>query len=199
MKIGGKLDTKTISLVVAFAGLAIVMNPAISGLGFPFPPVPGLIFNFWELVVVIAFLLTGFKGGLAVAFLNAVFLLAVYPGPSRAIYPLTNTIAVSSMMVGMYSANKIMTRKANGENKASTYKTVSYYTIFAMLLRIAVMAPIMYLLLFLVGMSTLAVVATILPLQAVYNIIMALYIVPFGYFLANTVNRNFKFTSELVE
>jgi riboflavin transporter FmnP len=199
MKIGGKLDTKTTSLVVAFAGLAIVMNPAISGLGFPFPPVPGLIFNFWELVVVIAFLLTGFKGGLAVASLNAVFLLAVYPGPSRAIYPLTNTIAVSSMMVGMYSANKIMTRKANEEGKASTYKTASYYTIFAMLLRIAVMAPIMYLLLFLAGMSTIAVVATILPLQAVYNIIMALYIVPFGYFLAKTVNRNFKFTSKLVE
>jgi hypothetical protein len=68
-----------------------------------------------------------------------------------------------------------------------------------MLLRIAVMAPIMYLLLFLAGMSTIAVVATILPLQAVYNIIMALYIVPFGYFLAKTVNRNFKFTSKLVE
>jgi hypothetical protein len=193
------LDTKTISLVVAFAGIAVVMNPAISGLGFPFPPIPGLIFNFWELVIVIAFLLTSFKGGLAVASLNAVFLLAVYPGPSRAIYPLTNTVAVSSMMVGMYSANKIMTRKANGENKSSTYKTVSYYTIFSMLLRIAVMAPIMYLLLSLVGMSTIAVVATILPLQAVYNIIMALYIVPIGYFLAKTVNRNFKFTSELVE
>jgi riboflavin transporter FmnP len=189
------MNTKAIAITIAFATLAIVSNPVISGAGIPFPPIPGLIFNLWEIIIIIAFLLTGFKGGLTVAFLNAVFLLAVYPGPSRAIYPLTNTVAVSSMMVGIHLANKLTTRKNNEEKRKSAGKTLTYYTAFSMLLRVLVMAPIMYALQRLVGMPEMAIVTVILPMQAVFNIIIALYTIPIGYFVAKVVNKNLRFNS----
>jgi riboflavin transporter FmnP len=191
------MDTKAISLTIALAALALALNPAISGLGLPFPPLPGLIFNLWETVIIIAFFLTGFKGGLAVALLNTVFLLVVYPGPSRALYPLTNTVAVSAMMVGIYLANKIATRKLSEEKKPSPGKTPVYYTASAMVLRIIVMAPLMLALLYLTGVQDLA--AAVLPVQAVYNIIQTLFTIPIGYFVASIVNKNFKFSSALIE
>ncbi len=125
-------------------------------------------------MVVTAFLLVGFEGGLTVAILNAIFLLAVYPGPSRALYPLTNTVAISAMMVGIYLANRILTHKITTQKTPSSAKTVGYYTAFSMVLRIVVMAPIMYVLMLLAGVSALAAVGTVLSMQAIYNIIMAL-------------------------
>jgi riboflavin transporter FmnP len=192
------MNTKAIAIVIAFAALALVLNPAVSGVGIPFPPIQGLIFNLWEIIIITAFLLTGFKGGLSVALLNAVFLFAIYPGPSRAIYPLTNTVAVSSMMVGIYFANKFITRKSTGEKLPSSGKTVTYYTSFSMLLRIVVMAPIMYGLQRLVGMPETVIFTVILPLQALFNIVIALYTISIGYFIAKIVNKNLKFDSTFV-
>jgi riboflavin transporter FmnP len=190
------MNAKTVALIVALAALAIAANPAVSGIGLPFPPIPGLIFNLWETAIIIAFFLTGFGGGLAVAIINAIFLLAVFPGPSRALYPLTNTIAVSSMIIGIYSAHRIMTRRLSQRERPSQRKTLFYYTASAMLLRISVMAPIMYALLWVTGVQSAA--AAVLALQAVYNLIQTLYTIPIGYFVARLVNKNFKLSSYLV-
>jgi riboflavin transporter FmnP len=197
IQIDCQMNAKTIALIVALAALTIAANPAISGIGLPFPPIPGLIFNLWEIIIIIAFFLTGFRGGLAVAIINAIFLLTVFPGPSRALYPLTNTIAVLSMMIGIYSVYRIMTHRLNQGEKPSPGKTLFYYTASAMLLRIAVMAPIMYALLCITGVQSAA--AAVLTLQAVYNIIQVLYTIPIAYFVARLVNKNFKLSSYLIE
>jgi hypothetical protein len=55
------MNTRAIAMTIAFAAIAIVLNPAISGVGIPFPPIPRLIYNLWEMVIVAAFLLMGFK------------------------------------------------------------------------------------------------------------------------------------------
>ena len=75
------MNTRAIAMTIALTGIAIVLNPAISGVGLPFPPIPRLIYNLWEIVIIAAFLLMGFKSGISVALLNSVFLFAVYPGP----------------------------------------------------------------------------------------------------------------------
>jgi len=190
------MNAKTVTLIVALAALAIAANPVVSGIGLPFPPLPGLIFNLWETVIIVAFFLTGFGGGFAVAIINAVFLLAVFPGPSQALYPLTNTIAVSSMMIGVYLAYRILTRGHNQGERPSQNKTLIYYTLSAMVLRIIVMAPIMYALLWVTGVQSAA--AVVLPLQAIYNVIQTSYTIPLGYFVARLVNRNFKLGSYLI-
>ena len=189
------MNTKAVALAIAFAALAIALNPAISGIGLPFPPTPGLIFNLWEIVIITAFFLTGLKGGISVALLNALFLLAVYPGQSRPLYPLTNTLAVSTMMVGTYLANILLVRRSI---RPSSGRIVVYYTAFSMLFRILIMAPGMYGLQRLIGTPATIIVNVILPFQAVYNIVMALYTIPIAYFVAKAVNKNLKFNSPLI-
>ena len=71
-------------------------------------------------------------------------------------------------------------------------------TVLAMLLRVVVMAPIMYAILhynivFVPADVTESVIITlVLPLQAVYNVTIALYTIPLGYLTAKVVNRNLK-------
>jgi riboflavin transporter FmnP len=100
-------NARSIALVTTLAGVAVVLNPAISGLGVPYPPFPSLIFNVWEIPVMVVFLLYGFKLGMGVASVNALFLFTVWPGPSRPFYALGTVVSAFSMMLGIYLMYKI--------------------------------------------------------------------------------------------
>jgi riboflavin transporter FmnP len=186
------VNTKEIALTIAFAALAIVLNPAISGIGVPFF---SQIYNVWEIAIMVAFLLMGFKSGISVVLLNAAFLFSVYPGPSRALFPLMNTMAVSSMMVGIYFANQL-TRKNSQDQNPSGARKITLYTAFAIVFRLIVMLPIMYMLLhFHIGVtppSESAIFMIALPLQTFFNVTITLYTVPTGYFIAKVVGKNLK-------
>jgi riboflavin transporter FmnP len=188
------VNTKEITLIIAFAALAIVLNPAISGIGVPFL-FTGQIYNVWEIVIIVAFLLMGFRSGISVALLNAAFLLSVYPGPSRVLFPLVNTIAVSSMMVGIYFANQIGRKKSQGQSLSGARK-ITLHTAFAIILRLIVILPIVYTLLhYNIGAtppSESAIFVIALPLQTFYNVTITLYTIPAGYFIARTVGKNLK-------
>ena len=186
------MNTKEIALIIVFASLAIVLNPAISGIGFPFL-FTGFIYNVWEIVIMVAFLLMGFKGGISVAVLNAAFLLLVYPGPSRALFPLTNTLPVFGMMVGIYFASKL-TRKNSQEHSPSKAREITLYTALAIVFRLIVALPMVYTLLhFHIGAtppSESAIFMIALPLQTFYNVTITLYTVPIAYFIAKIVSKN---------
>lgn len=188
----GRLNTRTIALIIVFAALAIVLNPAISGIGVPFF---SQIYNVWEIAIMVAFLLMGFKSGISVALLNAAFLFSVYPGPARALFPLMNTIAVSSMMVGIYFANQL-TRKNSQDQTPSGARKITFYTAFGIVFRLIAMLPVMYTLLhFHIGVtppSESAIFMIALPLQTFYNVTITLYTIPVGYFIAKTASKNLK-------
>jgi riboflavin transporter FmnP len=193
------VNTKEIALIIAFAALAIVLNPAISGIGVPFL-FTGQIYNVWEIVIMVAFLLVGFKSGISVALLNAAFLFSVYPGPSRALFPLVNTLAVSSIMVGIYFANQLTRRNSQDQNPPKARK-ITLYTALAITFRLIVMLPIVYTLLhYHIGAtppSESAIFMIALPLQTFYNITITLYTIPVGYFIAKTVGKNLKLGSKV--
>jgi riboflavin transporter FmnP len=196
------MNTRAITMTIAFAVLTIVLNPAISGVAVPFPLIPTLLYNIWEIVIIVAFLLMGFKSGISVALLNSAFLFAVYPGPAHSIYALGNSVAVSAMMVGVYLASKF-TRRGSQAEVASGVKTVTLSTVFAMLLRVVVMAPIMYAILHYnivfvpAGVTESVIITVVLPLQAVYNVTIALYTIPLGYLIAKVVGRNLKVATKI--
>ena len=194
------MDTRAIAMTIAFAAITIVLNPAISGVGVPFPPLPSLIYNIWEIAIIAAFLLMGFKSGISIAVLNSLFLFAVYPGPSNSIFAVGNSVAASSMMVGIYIANRF-TRKNRPKEKPFGARKIALSIILAMLLRIVVMAPIMFAIL---HFGILApkipdslIVTIVLPIQAVFNITIALYTIPSGFLLAKVVSRNLKVGNEI--
>ena len=194
------MNTRAIAMAIVFAAITIVLNPAISGVGVPFPPLPSLIYNIWEIAIIAAFLLMGFKSGISIAILNSVFLFAVYPGPSNSIFAIGNTVAASSMMVGIYIADRV-TRKNSQEEKTFGIRKIALSTILAMLLRVVVMAPIMFAILhygiLAPKISDSIIITIVLPIQAVFNITIALYTIPVGFFVAKVVSRNLKVGNEV--
>jgi riboflavin transporter FmnP len=194
------MNTRAIAMTIVFAAITIVLNPAISGVGVPFPPLPSLIYNIWEIAIIAAFLLMGFKSGISIAILNSVFLFAVYPGPSNSIFAIGNTVAASSMMVGIYIADRV-TRKNSQEEKTFRIRKIALSTILAMLLRVVVMAPIMFAILhygiLAPKISDSIIITLVLPIQAVFNITIALYTIPVGFFVAKVVSRNLKVGNEI--
>ena len=188
------VNAKSIALVVAFAGLAIVLNPAVSGMGIPYPPFPSLIFNVWEIPVIAVFLLFGFKFGTAVAAINSLFLFSVWPGPSRPFYALGTVFSALSMMLGIYVMFKVIGHRIPAETLANRTKIVASATVFASLLRIVILATYMYGLLKspVYNLPDTAIFAVVLPWQAVYNIAQPIITVPLAFIVARGVNKNVK-------
>ncbi len=189
---GVGVNAKEIALIVTFAGIAIVLNPAISGLGIPYPPFPSLIFNVWEIPVITVFLLFDFKFGMSVAAINALFLFSVWPGPSRPFYAVGTMFSAFSMMLGIFLMFKIFGQRIPSHTFANRTKIVVSATFFAALLRIVVMAPYMFLLLRspVYNMPDLAILTFVLPWQAVFNIAQPIITVPLAFIVARGVNKN---------
>jgi hypothetical protein len=103
-------------------------------------------------------------------------------------------------MVGIYIANRF-TRKKSPKEKPFGAKKIALSTILAMLLRIVVMAPIMFAILHFGILAPIIpdslIVTIVLPIQAVFNITIALYTVPVGFLLAKVVGRNLKVGNEI--
>jgi hypothetical protein len=191
---GVRVNAKEIALIVSFAGLAIVLNPAISGVGIPYPPFPNLIFNVWEIPVIAVFLLFGFKFGMSVAAINALFLFSVWPGPSRPFYALGTVFSALSMMLGIYLMFKAIGYRLPTETLANRTKIVGSATVFAILLRIVILAIYMYFLLKSPFYNTpdVAIFGFVLPWQAVYNAAQPIITVPLAFIVARGVNKNVK-------
>ena len=196
------MKTKTLAVIITFASLAIVLNPAISGIGVPFPFLPTLIFQIWEIPTVVALLLFGFKTGLPVAVINSVFLVTVYPGMSRPLYGIGSFFSVTSMMVGFILVYRFLARGNLQDNRFETRaKAVAISISAAILFRVAVMALYMYIdLSFLTypPITSSRLFSIVLPFQAVFNIIIPLYMLPAGYAVARLISRNLKVGGNLV-
>lgn len=186
-------------MTVSFAGIAIVLNPAISGLGIPYPPFPSLIFNIWEIPVIAVFLLFGFRFGMSVAAINALFLFAVWPGPSRPFYAIGTVFSAFSMMLGVFVMFKLFGYKIHPEKLADRTKLVAAATFSAVALRIAILAPYMYFLLRspVYSLPDPFIVTFVLPWQAIYNVAQPIITVPLAFVIARGVYRNIRFTGKL--
>jgi riboflavin transporter FmnP len=191
-------NAKSIALTISFAGIAIVLNPAVSGLGVPYPPFPSLIFNVWEIPVITVFLLFGFRFGMSVAALNALFLFAVWPGPSRPFYALGTVFSAFSMMLGIYVMYKAFGHRFSGETAGERAKIAVSSTIFAALLRIAILAPYMYFLLRspVYSFPDVAILTFVLPWQAIYNIAQPLITIPIAFIIARGVYKSIGFNDK---
>src|SRR5512137_290370 len=100
------MDTKRLSLTIVFAALAIALNPTFTYIGFAAPFAQGLIYQIWEIPIVVAFLIISPIAGLAISLLNTVVLFAIFPGllPTGPAYNLAATL---SMQIGIFAALSI--------------------------------------------------------------------------------------------
>ncbi len=194
------MDTKKLALTIVFAALTVALNPAFTKIAFPAPYAPFLFYQIWEIPIVAAFILISPRSAVAITAINALILLAVFPG-ALITGPLYNLMAVLSMLLGIYLAYKLIDRKnAHDETQKSTLRhqsiLITASTALGIIFRTGLMTVVNYVVLRYpapVGyyMPEIAILAT-LPLIAIFNSTLTLYTVPFGQIIANAVKNKFK-------
>ena len=71
---------------------------------------------------------------------------------------------------------------------------VLYSRALGIISRLAIMLPFLYILASIFGMP---LIIAVLPILAIYDLIVALYTVPLGYLIASMVNRYVKLKSKI--
>ncbi len=190
------LQTKTIALVITLSALSIVLNPTISKLAVPAPFLLGtnLVFQFFEIPILIAFLLMGIKPGLMVALINSVAMVFIYPGRTF-LYPVANLLAVTAVIVGVYLAITLYSHRTQVSHLTGN-RVILYSTISGILFRVIVMIPWWFASSLLVRSVPIpAILSTVLPVEVFYNAILTLYTIPIAYIIAKTINRSLRISN----
>jgi len=193
------MNTKRLTLIIVFIALTVALN--VAGPKIPAPYAPFLIYQIWEIPIVVAFLAMGPKVGVAITVVNSLILFAVFQGslPSGPFY---NLIAVLAMLLGIYIPYKIVSRGNSKESLGSVLqkhlKSISVATTaLAIVLRIAVTTPTNYIALqlpypFGFGLNSSGSVA-LLPLIALFNATVTLYTVLIALAVTIPLLSRFKF------
>jgi riboflavin transporter FmnP len=194
------MDTKKLTLTIVFAAVTVALNPAFTKIAIPAPYAPFLFYQIWEIPILAAFILISPRSAVAISVLNAVVLLALFPG-ALLLGPFYNLLAVLSMLLGVYIAHKLLTRKnPKNETEKATLKQqtilITAATTLGIIFRVGIMTVVNYSVLrypppFGYSMPEAAVVASI-PLIGLFNATLALYTIPAGYLIAKTVKSNLR-------
>jgi len=203
------MNTKKLSLTIVFAALAIALNPTFTYISFTAPFAQGLIYQIWEIPIVVAFLIISPVAGLGVSLLNTGVLFAIFPGalPTGPIY---NLAATMSMQVGIFAAVAIGKRffcsKSPDTNILSKARWATIATAMGILTRVLFMSVVLYVVLPLpaplgygsYGFNQAATIAY-LPFAALFNATLALYTIPIGWVIAQRVQKVLHLTMPQVE
>ncbi len=186
-----------IALSSALAAVSIVLIPIrIPTMYFP------STYYIWEIPIVMALLLFGFKCGISVATLTAVAQPIVAPSPIGIFYPIWNFTAMATTLFGVYLANKLVIRiTSNG--KRLKIKPVVYYVILGVAFRMGIMPFVDYGMLrtvmpLMMGQTyTDTAILALMPGIVLYNIVVPLYTVLSAYLLAKVVGKNLRVGNKL--
>jgi riboflavin transporter FmnP len=184
--------SRWVSLVAIFTAMAVVLN----GLTVPAPYAGFLLYGIWEIPVLLALLILGFGGGLAVASLNGLALEFINPGglPTG---PLYNLVAEVAMFAGVLAARKLV--KGRG-----TPALVLACTILGAAVRTGVMTLVNWAVLaqpYPIGFGsfgvTQAAVPGLLVLIGIFNATVTLYVVPAAFAANRAIVSRLGKTGEL--
>jgi riboflavin transporter FmnP len=187
------MNAKSISLIAIFAAIAIALN----AIRIPTIYWPGLFYTVWEIPIVVAFLLFGFKIGVLVEILHIAGQEIFFPAgiTGAVIYPMGG-VAVLLMIAGVYLASRLITRKIASGKTLDEKKSATYLTAFAIVTRGGIMPFFDYgviyhvLLPIALGRSIPETyIAGLVPSFIIYNITVALYTVPIAYIVARRVSK----------
>jgi len=188
----GFSGSRRLSLIALFTALAVVLNLAIA---VPAPYEPFLLYEVWEVPILLGVLILGFWDGTTVAVLNTLLLEAYRPG-ALPVAPLYNLAAQLSMFAGVLPVDRAA-RKRGWEGR----KLVPAATAAGATLRTAVMTvvngiilPLPYPVGFGSGLFPITqadVPGLLVPIGA-FNFTIALYTVPLAYTLVRAVESRYR-------
>ncbi|MBO3802753.1 MAG: hypothetical protein JTT11_02595 [Candidatus Brockarchaeota archaeon] len=188
-------SSRRVTAVALFAALAVFLNASPYAPKIPAPFAPYLIYQVWEIPIVVSLLLFGPKVATLISIINTLVLLAVFPG-ALPTGPFYNLAALLSMLMGICLFKKMAPRTSEGRREPLLLAAL---TAFGVVARVAVMTffnwaclpqspPIGF------GMP-MAVVVAALPVIGFFNATLALYTIPLAYFIAKAVRSSTKMWS----
>jgi riboflavin transporter FmnP len=186
------MDTKTLAQVAVFGAITVVLN--LSPIKFAAPFAFYLFYQIWEIPIVAAFLLYGFKAGFSISIINTVVLLAVFPGASPT-GPFYNLAAVLSMLLGLYLVYRFVGDRLT---KNRSVLTVVIATAVGIVTRVGIMSIFNWFFLrfpppFGFGLGIDAIPAELVVI-GLFNATLTLYTIPIGILIARAVSQNTKTT-----
>jgi riboflavin transporter FmnP len=184
-----KMNTRTISLIIVFAALSVVLDVLPIHVQAFFATY--LYYQIWEIPIVAAFLLYGARVAVLITLINTAILLIWFPGslPSG---PLYNMAAVLSTLLGMGIVKTLVAKHSpKREETVAALLTASGVTLRTTLMTLVnyVFQRFPYPIGF--GLTEAGLIATIPPV-AVFNLTLALYTIPLGYSAARAVRSYVK-------
>jgi len=192
------MNTKRLALIIIFIALTTALN--IAGPKIPAPYAPFLLYQLWEIPIVLAFLSIGPKAGITITVINTLILFVVYPGPLPT-GPFYNLIAVLSMLLGVYLPYRFATRGCKTENLSNFLRehvkliTVSS-TALGITTRVLITTIVNYFTIqqgYPIGFSfSQGAALGFLPLSILFNATVAVYTIPIAIGIAIPITSRFK-------
>ena len=186
--------------MTVFAALAIILN----AVRIPTFYHPGFFYSLYEIPILVAFMIYGFKMGFLVETLHIIGQEIFFPlGPGGVVtYPMGLVVHLL-MFAGIYFAYKLIKRKIARGNGVNEKKTVVYFTGLATALRGGLMPIIDYAVLYNI-LLPIALGRTIpetyilglVPAFVLYNLTSALLAVPIAYLVARKVSKQLKISAK---
>lgn len=190
-------DSKQIGLIIVFTALTIVLDP----IRIPSIFLAGVYFRFCEIPIVAAMILFGSKIAISIAILNIAAEAILFPGPMSFINPFFILMLTLSMLFGIHSAVRVL-KNRRLQSRKNEIKEGIFLTSFGTLFR-TLPAPFLigFLYRFIIppvlGINlTDTIVIGLMPFFGLYAVIFSLYTIPIGYFIARTIARNLKVSSQ---
>jgi riboflavin transporter FmnP len=188
------MNTRLIAIVITFTALCIALVP------FRIPTLywPGFYYYFWEIPMVAAFLLFGFKVAFSISVLNAVARLVFFPGQAPLLGFIIGFMPLLTMLLGVYLAQKLIQSQVSDGKSISAARATVYFTALGVAVRAGIMPFIDYaeyhflFPLFLGRDFSEAFILTLMPGIVLFNILVPLYGVSIGYLVAKTVGKSLK-------
>lgn len=191
------MNSKAIAMIIAFTALTIVLNPV------RIPTIfwPGFFYRLWEIPIVVAFLLFGWRIGVLVAVLNVLAQIMLFPIPAGVLAYPWGLVATLTMLLGIYIANKLFKVRSEDSRVSLGFKPVVYFTMLGIAIRAMIMPFVDYavyhsLLPIALGRSfSEAYVVALIPAIILFNIIVPFYTVPIGYLISKKLSKSLKIES----
>lgn len=186
------MNAKEVALCSVFAAVAIALDR------FRIPAVFAQVqFYFWEIPIIIALLLFGFKVGFSIAAITAFGQALIYPRALGFLFPFWNLLAMSTFIVSVTLVKQILDRRKNDVTTMNynRIKPIIYLTSISMAVRLLVMPFVnffmyKYMMPIFVGQSfsDVAIIAMV-PSSMVFDVILTLYTIPIAYMIAKKVYK----------
>ncbi len=191
------MNSKALGAIVAFTALTTALN----FVRIPVPFLPGYSYQLGDIAIVIALLLFGLRVGVTVGLLNMLLNMTVFVSAGGIIGAVYYFISILALFFGIFIFERLIRQKVS--EKCPDHKVAALCTACGVLSRTVIMLVLditLYGYLFSVASGldvskSAALIFALIPGIIVYNITVALYVIPTSYYIATRVTKTTLFAT----